>query len=164
MRTCNTAFLGPPTMQNIQKCSALGSANTRRVLELWPVQWISWLFCRFSMAWSRLWELLKLLDNLQRVQKSFLEHFKPTQSGRALIPLFLMIPSMVFDGFASRTKKSGKFCKIGFHWIPVRNQSFRQRNELNGDRWIIFDALTSDPKTSWQCVPYFAIWKRKQKS
>ena len=125
------------------------------------------LECFADSRWPEagLWELLKLLDNLQRVQKSFLEHFQTNLVGQTFIFFVFndFIDFLVFDGFASCPKKSCKFCKIRFHWNSVRNQSFRQRNELNGVRRIIFDALTSNPKTSWQCVSYFASWKRKQK-
>ena len=57
-----------------------------------------------------------------------------------------------------------KILKNGFHWTSVRNQSFCQRNEINGERIEILDAVTADPKTSWQCVPYFTIQKRNRKS
>ena len=59
------------------------------------------------MAWSQLWELLKLLDNLKRVQKSFLEYFEASPVGQTCI---FLVPSdlmnlMIFVGFASRPKK-----------------------------------------------------------
>ena len=80
------------------------------------------LECFADSRWPEagLWELLKLLDNLQRVQKSFLEHFQANPVGQGSNSFVFNDPIdfTISDVFASRSKQNlvnfAKLDSIGF--------------------------------------------------
>ena len=87
------------------------------------------MFCRFYMAWRQLWESLKLLDNLQRVQKRFLEHFRANPVGQGSNSFVFndsidsTISTVLF--VASRSKNNlGDFAKLGSIGFQSGNDFF----------------------------------------
>ena len=135
-------------------CSATESASILRGPKSWSGRSISGRF-------------LEALESPDSAQMKVLKDFPAIPDRQECIffvsneyPLILTI----FNWGPEKWGTTENFWKNEFHWTRVRNQSFCQWNEINGERLEILDAVTSDPKTSLQCVPYFAIWSRNWKS